>query len=51
MVVAFDDQDRDARLSLRQTEILKKLETVCDDLPCGPKNTCGPPTTVLAIAY
>lgn len=42
MVVAFDDEDRDARLSLRQTEILNKLGSVCDDLPSGPKNTAVP---------
>jgi glutamate--cysteine ligase catalytic subunit len=39
MVVAFDEDDKDARLSLRQSEILSKLSHVCDDLPCGPQNT------------
>lgn len=39
MVVAFDENDKDARLSLRQSEILSKLSHVCDDLPCGPQNT------------
>jgi glutamate--cysteine ligase catalytic subunit len=38
MVVAFNDNDKDARLSLRQSEILAKLAHVCDDLPCGPQN-------------
>ncbi|CCA66352.1 probable gamma-glutamylcysteine synthetase [Serendipita indica DSM 11827] len=42
IVVAFDDEEGDARLSLRQTEILAKLAHVCDDLPCGPKNAPVP---------
>jgi hypothetical protein len=41
MVVAFDEQDKDARLSLRQTEILQKLSNVCSDLTSGPKNAYG----------
>lgn len=36
MVVAFDNDDHDARLSLRQTEILAKLQTIVDDIAdCG----------------
>ncbi|KAF7793913.1 hypothetical protein EIP86_005035 [Pleurotus ostreatoroseus] len=36
MVVAFDNDDRDARLSLRQSEILAKLQTIVDDIAdCG----------------
>jgi glutamate--cysteine ligase catalytic subunit len=38
MVVAFDDEEKDARLSLRQTEILHKLGNVCSDLTSGPRN-------------
>jgi len=36
--VAFDEEDKDARLSLRQTEILHKLSNICDKLPNGPGN-------------
>lgn len=32
MVVAFDNETRNAKLSLRQTEILEKLSGVCSDL-------------------
>jgi len=32
MVVSFDDEARTARLSLRQSEILKKLANVVEDL-------------------
>jgi len=32
MVVAFDNEARNAKLSLRQTEILQKLSGVCNDL-------------------
>ena len=32
MVVSFDDQERSARLSLRQAEILEKLANVVADL-------------------
>ncbi|PVG00389.1 putative gamma-glutamylcysteine synthetase [Serendipita vermifera] len=42
MVVAFDEQERDARLSLRQSEILHKLSNVCNDLSSGPRNAAVP---------
>ncbi|KAH9942460.1 glutamate-cysteine ligase catalytic subunit [Epithele typhae] len=32
MVAAFDDQDKNAKLSLRQTEILAKLQAITDDI-------------------
>ena len=32
MVVAFDKETKNAKLSLRQTEILQKLGGVCNDL-------------------
>ncbi|KAF8160745.1 glutamate-cysteine ligase catalytic subunit [Crassisporium funariophilum] len=32
MVVSFDDKEKNAKLSLRQTEILAKLNTIVDDL-------------------
>jgi hypothetical protein len=32
IVVSFDDQNRDVKLSLRQSEILQKLSAVCKDL-------------------
>lgn len=32
MVVSFDEQERSARLSLRQTEILQKLANAVADL-------------------
>lgn len=36
MVVAFNNDDHDARLSLRQSEILAKLQTIVDDIAdCG----------------
>jgi hypothetical protein len=38
MVVALDDEEKDARLSLRQTEILHELSNVCSDLTSGPRN-------------
>lgn len=32
MVVTFDDEEKNAKLSLRQTEILEKLSKVVSDL-------------------
>ena len=32
MVVAFDDAEKNAKLSLRQSEILEKLSNICNDL-------------------
>ena len=32
MVVSFDSETRNAKLSLRQTEILEKLRTIVDDI-------------------
>lgn len=32
MVVSFDDQDKNAKLSLRQTEILAKLQSIVSDI-------------------
>ncbi|KAF9010584.1 glutamate-cysteine ligase catalytic subunit [Cyathus striatus] len=32
MVVSFDDEEKNAKLSLRQTEILAKLNTIVDDI-------------------
>jgi len=32
MVVSFDDTEKNAKLSLRQTEILEKLNTIVGDL-------------------
>ena len=32
MVVSFDDEDKNAKLSLRQTEILAKLSEIVDDI-------------------
>lgn len=32
MVVAFDDVEKNAKLSLRQSEILEKLANICNDL-------------------
>ncbi|KAG8761065.1 hypothetical protein FRC14_007846 [Serendipita sp. 396] len=42
MVISFFDEEKDARLSLRQTEILSKLANICSELPCGPKNAPVP---------
>lgn len=35
MVVAFDDQEKSAKLSLRQTEILTKLNDIVHDISAG----------------
>ena len=36
MVVSFDDEERNAKLSLRQSEILAKLQLIVDDIAdCG----------------
>ena len=35
MVVTFDNAERNAKLSLRQSEILAKLQTIVDDIACG----------------
>ena len=35
MVVAFDDQEKSAKLSLRQTEILTKLSDIVHDISAG----------------
>jgi len=32
MVISFDDENKNAKLSLRQTEILKKLSAIVDDI-------------------
>jgi len=32
LVVGLDDERKDARLSLRQTEILEKLSSICGDI-------------------
>jgi len=39
MVVTFDDEERNAKLSLRQTEILAKLAKVVNDL--SDDDTCA----------
>ncbi|KAG8818350.1 hypothetical protein FRC17_010867, partial [Serendipita sp. 399] len=38
MVLSFFDEEKDARLSLRQSEILLKLANICSELPCGPQD-------------
>ena len=36
MVVSFDDKEKNAKVSLRQSEILAKLQTIVDDIAdCG----------------
>ena len=35
MVVTFDNTDRNAKLSLRQSEILAKLQTIVEDIASG----------------
>lgn len=32
MVISFDDKEKNAKLSLRQTEILAKLAAIVDDI-------------------
>ena len=32
MVAAFDDQEKNVKLSLRQTEILAKLQSIVSDI-------------------
>ncbi|EKM54562.1 uncharacterized protein PHACADRAFT_258498 [Phanerochaete carnosa HHB-10118-sp] len=42
MVVAFDNAERNAKLSLRQTEILAKLQTIVEDIACGVDKSAVP---------
>lgn len=41
MVVTFDNKERNAKLSLRQSEILAKLQAIVDDIACGCEK-CAP---------
>ncbi len=40
MVAAFDDQDKNVKLSLRQTEILAKLQSIVSDIASDRGETC-----------
>ncbi|KAI0085186.1 glutamate-cysteine ligase catalytic subunit [Irpex rosettiformis] len=42
MVVTFDNQERNAKLSLRQSEILAKLQKIVDDIACDCDNQSLP---------
>jgi glutamate--cysteine ligase catalytic subunit len=42
MVVSFDDKEKNAKLSLRQQEILEKLDSVVDDISAGALNKYVP---------
>ncbi|KAF7315399.1 Glutamate-cysteine ligase catalytic subunit [Mycena indigotica] len=44
MVVAMDDKEKEARLSLRQTEILNKLSSIVNDLSSGCPESVSVPT-------
>ncbi|TDL25969.1 glutamate-cysteine ligase catalytic subunit [Rickenella mellea] len=44
MVVVFDDEEKNAKLSLRQTEILAKLRDIVDDLSCNKEQQGTIPT-------
>ena len=50
MVVAFDNADQNAKLSLRQSEILAKLERIVGDISCG-CNACALPLLVFLRPY
>ena len=40
MVAAFDDQEKNVKLSLRQTEILAKLQSIVSDIASDRGETC-----------
>jgi hypothetical protein len=42
MVVSFDDKGKNAKLSLRQQEILEKLDSAVDDISAGTLNKYVP---------
>lgn len=42
MVVAFNDKERAANLSLRQTEILAKLQAIVSDIASDRGESCVP---------
>ncbi|PCH43378.1 glutamate-cysteine ligase catalytic subunit [Wolfiporia cocos MD-104 SS10] len=44
MVVSFDDEGKNARLSLRQTEILAKLNAITDDIASDRSDPASVPT-------
>ncbi|EMD37301.1 hypothetical protein CERSUDRAFT_113950 [Gelatoporia subvermispora B] len=44
MVIKFDNDDRNAKLSLRQTEILEKLKTITNDIASDRGETDSVPT-------
>ncbi|KAJ7346569.1 glutamate-cysteine ligase catalytic subunit [Mycena albidolilacea] len=44
LVVALDDERKDARLSLRQTEILEKLSSICGSISSGSPESVSVPT-------
>ncbi|KZT10714.1 glutamate-cysteine ligase catalytic subunit [Laetiporus sulphureus 93-53] len=44
MVVAFDNEGKNARLSLRQTEILAKLKSITNDIAAGHGHSSSVPT-------
>lgn len=35
MVISFDDAEKNAKLSLSQTEMLQKLSSIVSDVPAG----------------
>jgi len=39
MVVSFDNEEKNAKLSLRQTEILAKLSAIVNDISSDNDNT------------
>ncbi|KAF5370723.1 hypothetical protein D9758_001829 [Tetrapyrgos nigripes] len=44
MVVSFDNEEKNAKLSLRQTEILAKLSAIVDDISSDSDNSIAVPT-------
>ena len=44
MVAAFDDQEKNVKLSLRQTEILAKLQSIVNDIASDRGEPCVLPS-------
>lgn len=49
MVVAFDNAEKNAKLSLRQSEILEKLSNICSDLSDETDDRQAVPPPCLAV--
>lgn len=50
MVVALDDETKNAKLSLRQTEILAKLSSIVNDISLETADSCVEPSLGASIS-